>query len=324
MDNYERLESDYESDFDSKYKPMNLKQLREETIRLQKWIIDYGQPAVEKVIELEAMIRIYENERNNHELQINRESVMDELNNLQNELKQSAVRSSFLINDNRKLLLTAEHSMDQWEEQTNLINFKQKELQRYKKLSKEMSIINDKYLKKNKELINKNKEFELELQTMRQIILSLENDITQVNSEYSFERKQFINQINKLKNDLQLKNETFQTKQSNDIGGISELLERNRTIKIDKNAIDKNESFHTMTDYKQDSIARQNTLKLFYNNSMNNFSVTPIFMSPSERDKTNSQNSIIHSYRNTNEYSFDSIRNNTQTNKIYMMKRFDF
>eukprot|EP01084_Bolivina_argentea_P065709 119772_1 len=272
---------------DSKYLHMNPRQLLEETKRMQQWIINYGQPALEKVNELQEIITVYKSDRHTQQLRLKKqESVYEELNDLEEELKQSTVRSSFLMVDNKHLVLQAQESNNRWATEHNLVKNKDGELKRYKKLSKEMSVINEKYLKRNQQLIEKNTILEQEVQELRQIVLSIENEALQVYQDNYAEMECLKNEIVILKSELEQKQTAsgFHSTSGDSGDDLGTLFHQNRTIHIDKSTLEDNtmanivKPSETKTSRFHSMHNRRATLSHWYKNSTHH-AIQPLFMS---------------------------------------------
>ena len=127
-----------------------LKAQSAETLRLRQWVVSVGQPAVEKVDELEQMLEVYEAERNEKvdELQRfqTRLSVMDDM---QDQLRRHKSASHSLLQEKDSLLVAMEESAQRHSNQRRKYEEAVRECMKYKKLAADLEEINKEFSARN-------------------------------------------------------------------------------------------------------------------------------------------------------------------------------
>jgi len=274
----EKEDDNYDPYEDDAFKHMNVRQLRAETRRLQQWIMEFGQPAVSAATELQMRVNIYEAERESqqHKLahtEMAKQQLNEQLQATQNTL-QHHLHSSALLNVQHKSVLShAQESENRWESLQSKLDAKEKELKRYKKLAKEMTIINDKYLKKNERLSEEKELLEEDVATLQQLVLDYENAAEEWRRTNEAEVEHLKTEMIDLKLDLESK--TVEAQHLADVQGlggfadndIMALAGRDRTITIDRG----DSNMPTMEDetdklsmHSAQSNSKQSTLAKWY------------------------------------------------------------
>ena len=193
---------------DSSEYQQKIKEMKQETKRLKQWIIDHGQPAIEKVDELQMMLEVYETERTDKQYELQSfQTRLSKMENLEQALHQTQSTSTLLLQENDSLLLSVHESAKKSEIERKKYNEAIREAAEYKKLSKELQEINDKYNKKNQLLNEKQVSLEEENQNLRQLLLQYETEQTQYIEEYNQEIEVIKNEMKNLQNDLETKND---------------------------------------------------------------------------------------------------------------------
>eukprot|EP01084_Bolivina_argentea_P193520 331999_1 len=104
-----------------------MKLLKNDTGRLKKWILEYGQPAIEQVDELKMVVKEYETERTDSQFDVQRfNHRLSTLETLENELKQTRTRSALLYQEHASLMLHFEESENRYSTQKKEIYSLQK------------------------------------------------------------------------------------------------------------------------------------------------------------------------------------------------------
>ena len=167
-----------------------------------------GQPAVSKATELQAMVNIYENERESQHEKIRsasqqKQHLKEQLTATQNELSQHLNTSKFLNVQQREVIFIAQESENRWESQQKKLESKDKELRRYKRLVKEMTLINDKYLQKNEQLTFERQGLMDEVAYLSDLVLQYESEQEQWRQNREVEVKEMQAEMQEIKLDLE-------------------------------------------------------------------------------------------------------------------------
>ena len=181
-----------------------IKVLKQETKRLKQWIIDHGQPAIEKVDELQMMLDVYEEERTDKQFELQSfQTRLSKMGDLEQRLVATQSQSTLLLKENDSLLLSVHESAKKHEIERSKYNEALREVQEYKKVAKELQEINDKYSQKNQSLNDKQVALEEENQNLRQLLLAYETEKTEQFHEYNEEIEVIKNEMKNLQNDLE-------------------------------------------------------------------------------------------------------------------------
>eukprot|EP00486_Rosalina_sp_Unknown_P005157 CAMPEP_0201571142 /NCGR_PEP_ID=MMETSP0190_2-20130828/13763_1 /ASSEMBLY_ACC=CAM_ASM_000263 /TAXON_ID=37353 /ORGANISM="Rosalina sp." /LENGTH=709 /DNA_ID=CAMNT_0047995465 /DNA_START=518 /DNA_END=2647 /DNA_ORIENTATION=- len=181
-----------------------VKTQKAEINRLKQWIIDHGQPAIEKVDELQMMLDVYEEERTDKQFELQTfQSRLSKMGEIEQRLVAQQSTSNLLLKENDSLLLSVHESAKKQEIERKKYNDALREAQEYKKLSRELQEINDKYNQKNQVLTEKQSGLEEENQNLRQLLLAYETEKTEQFHEYNEEIQRINIEMKSLQNDLE-------------------------------------------------------------------------------------------------------------------------
>jgi len=163
-----------------------VKTYKQEIRRLKQWIIEHGQPAVEKVDELQMMLDVYEAERTDKQFELQTfQQQLSTMDDLEKELSQTQTRSHLLLKEHDSLLLTVQDSARQHEMERQKYDEAIREAAEYRKLAAELQEMNDKYRQKNEALSERKLKLEEENQDLRQLMLQFETQQNQQIAEYN-------------------------------------------------------------------------------------------------------------------------------------------
>ena len=234
--------------------------LYEETQRLQGWIEDHGLPAVEEAKRLNHILNEYQNERDR--LQLEAERTAKQVLTLNAQLIHTTSDAHLIREDHDKLRIAAEQSQNRFENIQQTLDRQAKELRKYKKLAKDLGLINEKYLKKNQELTEVKQQLEDELQNAIQIIRGYENEAMEFAQERRDERQTMQEEIQALRADNEAKEVQIQIADTaaNDIGSIAQHF--NQTLVIDKRTLQDDTSTTEADDIDATSPPSLNTAAL--------------------------------------------------------------
>eukprot|EP01084_Bolivina_argentea_P091657 164968_1 len=145
-----------------------IKRMKRETKHLKQWIVQHGQPAVEKVDEMQRMLDVYEAERTDKQCELQSfKKRLSTLDVIQSQLQQSERHSRVLLKEHDSLLLSVEQSAQKTEIERKKYNAALREAMEYKRLNKELHQINEQYNQKNALLYEKLIGLEEENQSLR-------------------------------------------------------------------------------------------------------------------------------------------------------------
>eukprot|EP01083_Nonionella_stella_P176143 615553_1 len=155
----------------------SIKRMKRETKHLRSWIVEHGQPAVEKVDEMQRMLDVYEAERTDKQSELQSfKKRLSTLDVIQSQLQQSERHSRVLLKEHDSLLLSVEQSAQKTEIERKKYNAALREAMEYKRLNKELHQINEQYNQKNALLYEKLIGLEEENQSLRQRTLQFETE----------------------------------------------------------------------------------------------------------------------------------------------------
>ena len=112
-----------------------LRSQQKQTMKLQRWILEHGQPALETVIDLERQLEIYEQERNEKVDELHTfQARLDVMDDMQIELRRHKSTSRSLLQEKDSLLLAMEESENQQRNQRRKYEAALREATKYKRL----------------------------------------------------------------------------------------------------------------------------------------------------------------------------------------------
>merc|ERR1712228_13432 len=120
----------------------------------KQWILEIGQPAMQTVDILRSQINQYEMERNDNEFELKavQNELSENINYLETQMNTQRSTTNFLLKANDSLMLEMRQSNHKNEIDEKKYEEMERELEKYKKLSKELKEINEKCMLKNESL----------------------------------------------------------------------------------------------------------------------------------------------------------------------------
>lgn len=181
-----------------------IKTQKAEINRLNQWVQDYGQPAIDEANRLQMVLDEYERERSDKQSELKTyETRLSTMGDLKEKLINQQTQSNLLLKENDSLLLSVQESTKKHEIERKKYNEALREAKQYKKLAKELQEINDKYNQKNQILNEKQARLEEDNQNLRETLLAYETEKTEQFYEYNEQIQHLNDEMKNLQNDLE-------------------------------------------------------------------------------------------------------------------------